>query len=100
MGEADGRRSIVAPLRDAVEKNGHDAMVHPGALHAFDAPAMPHSTLATISGVIPRPADALAETRTFLTLASCCPVEGDLHSMLEPAVVHSKSNPTVEAGGD
>ena len=71
IGEADDWTPVdrCARWRDAVEKNGHAMQIktYPSALHAFDAPAMPHSYAGHYIGRNPEAAaDALAETRTFL----------------------------------
>jgi dienelactone hydrolase len=71
IGDADDWTPVdrCARWRDTVEKNGHAMQMktYPGALHAFDAPTMPHSYAGHYIGRDPdAAADALAETRTFL----------------------------------
>jgi dienelactone hydrolase len=55
--------------RDMAQTNGHtlDMVVYPGALHGFDAPAMPHAYMGHNTGRDPAAADdALARTQRFL----------------------------------
>jgi dienelactone hydrolase len=71
IGEADGWTPVerCARWRDMVEKDGHVLRMktYPGALHSFDAPAMPHYHAGHYVGRNPEAAaDALAETRRFL----------------------------------
>jgi dienelactone hydrolase len=71
IGEADDWTPVdrCARWRDSVEKNGHALQMetYPGALHAFDALAMPRSYAGHYIGRDPEAAaDALAETRKFL----------------------------------
>lgn len=71
IGEADDWTppDRCARWRDAVETNGHSVRMktYPGALHSFDAPAMPHMHAGHYIGRNPEAAsDALAETRSFL----------------------------------
>ena len=54
--------------RDLAQTNGHDLRlkIYPGALHAFDAPAMPHYFAGHYIGRDPAAAaDAVAETRAY-----------------------------------
>lgn len=71
IGEADDWTPAerCARWRDLVPKNGHALQMktYPDALHAFDAPAMPHYYAGHYIGRNPEAAaDALAETRNFL----------------------------------
>jgi dienelactone hydrolase len=71
IGEADDWTPVdrCARWRDSVEKNGHALQMetYPGALHAFDALAMPRPYAGHYIGRDPEAAaDALAETRKFL----------------------------------
>jgi dienelactone hydrolase len=71
IGEADDWTPVdrCARWRDAVETNGHSVRMktYPGALHSFDAPAMPHAFAGHYIGRDPEAAaDALLETRGFL----------------------------------
>jgi dienelactone hydrolase len=73
IGEADDWTPAdrCARWRDAVQSNGHTVWVktNPGALHSFDAPAMPHAFVGHTIGRNPEAAaDALAETRAFLAV--------------------------------
>jgi len=70
IGEADDWTPVdrCARWRDAVETNGHSVRMktYPGALHSFDAPAMPHAFAGHYIGRDPEAAaDALVETRRF-----------------------------------
>jgi dienelactone hydrolase len=70
IGEADDWTPIdrCTRWRDSVETNRHLARMktYPGALHAFDAPGMPHAYAGQYIGRNPEAAaDALVETRTF-----------------------------------
>ncbi len=93
IGEADDWTPAdrCARWRDTVEMNGHSVRMktYPGALHAFDAPAMPHPYAGHYIGREPEAAaDALAETRKFLD-----------ERLALAAVGHSKSSPTAATGG-
>ncbi len=71
IGEADDWTPVdrCARWRDSVERNGHGLQMktYPGALHAFDAPSMPHAFAGHYIGRNPEAAaDALAETWRFL----------------------------------
>jgi dienelactone hydrolase len=70
IGEADDWTPVdrCTRWRDSVETNGHLVRMkaYPGALHAFDAPRMPHAYAGHYIGRNPEAAaDALAETRKF-----------------------------------
>lgn len=71
IGEADDWTPIqrCTRWRDLVMPNGHTVRLksYPGALHGFDAPAMPHFFAGHYVGRDPAAAaDALVETRAFL----------------------------------
>jgi dienelactone hydrolase len=71
IGDADDWTPVdrCARWRDPVETSGHSVRrkTYPGALHSFDAPAMPHYYAGHYIGRDPEAAaNALAETRTFL----------------------------------
>jgi dienelactone hydrolase len=71
IGEADDWTPVerCARWRDLVAKNGHALQMktYPNALHAFDAPAMPHYHVGHYVGRNSEvAADALTETRKFL----------------------------------
>lgn len=71
IGEADDWTPVARCRRwaELVQRNGHTLLLktYPGALHAFDAPSMPHFFAGHYIGRDPAAAaDALAETRRFL----------------------------------
>ena len=71
IGEADDWTPVQRCRRwvEGVERNGHTVRLksYPGALHAFDAPAMPHFFAGHYIGRDPAAAaDAAVETRRFL----------------------------------
>jgi dienelactone hydrolase len=73
IGEADDWTPVARCRRwaELAQRNGHALLLktYPGALHAFDAPSMPHFFAGHYIGREPAAAtDALAQTRRFLDL--------------------------------